>query len=402
MADIREIRTEVVLQGRRNNQCWFAPGLAVVPPPRGEAAPPEVHVSAFQLTGNDCGPQHWIRTSNLGEWWTPPMESLNLTGIPHEDHFFEKPTVDLFHHRASDRLIGFGATHFLRDAGGQLGFKCESHDWQNECHLPNRMACAVWDQERGDFRPWQPVPTPPELQRFHRTAWPKLQHELADGSVLAAFYLIEEDGQACYGVAAMRLQVQPDGSVRVLEMGNILRHDVDRGLCEPSICRFRDGFLMTIRHDTGAYVARSDDGLQYGEIIPWSFDDGEALGNYNTQQHWLVHGESLYLLYNRRHERNNGVFRSRAPLFIAQVDPERLCVVRESERVVFPEKRARMGNFNVANVTETEAWVVTGEWIQGQFPDLGPEHRFHVDCAGANCIQYIGDLLLARIQFARP
>lgn len=398
MSVIREIRHEVVLKGRQNNQCWFAPGIAVVPPRAGNTNV-EVHVSASQLTGNDCGAQHWIRTGNLGEWWTPPMESLNLTAIPRENHFFEKPTVAPFYHRASDRLIGFGSTQFLRDAGGDTMFKRESHDWKKECKRRNTMVSTQWNFTRGDFEPWRPVAAPPELERFHRHAWPRLQHELSDGSVLASVYVIEREGDPYYGAAAMRMEIQPDGGLRVLEMGNILRRDTKRGLCEPSITRFGERYFMTIRHDDTAYVAVGKNGLHYAEPVLWRFDDGTELGNYNTQQHWLVQDDALYLVYNRRHELNNGVFRSRAPLFIAQVDPDNLCILRDTERIVFPEKRARMGNFGVVKVTDKEAWVVTGEWIQGRFPDITPEHRFYVEGGGINCMQYIGDLLLARIVF---
>ena len=188
--------------------------------------------------------------------------------------------------------------------------------------------------------------------------------------------------------------------MRMLEMGNILRRDTKRGLCEPSIVRFGKSFYMTIRHDDTAYVAVSDDGLHYSDPLEWRFDDGAVLGNYNTQQQWLAQGGALYLLYNRRHELNNGVFRSRAPLFIAQVDPDGPCVLRETEHVVFPEHGARMGNFGVAPVTDGEAWVVTGEWLEQLVPGHREGMRFWANAAPQyNRIQYLGDLLLGRIAF---
>jgi hypothetical protein len=55
-----------------------------------------------------------------------------------------------------------------------------------------------------------------------------------------------------------------------------------------------------------------------------------------------------------------------------------------------------MGNFNVAIVND-EAWVVTGEWLEGMFSDVKEGDRFWVKSGGINYIQYIGDLLLARI-----
>ena len=51
-----------------------------------------------------------------------------------------------------------------------------------------------------------------------------------------------------------------------------------------------------------------------------------------TQQHWLKQGDSLFLVYTRRSELSRGVFRSRAPLWIARIDPDTLRLIRETER----------------------------------------------------------------------
>ena len=66
----------------------------------------------------------------------------------------------------------------------------------------------------------------------------------------------------------------------------------------------------------------SDDGLQFAEPKPWTFDDGAELGSYNTQQHWLAHSDGLFLVYTRRGANNDHIVRHRAPLFMAQVDPD--------------------------------------------------------------------------------
>ncbi len=58
------------------------------------------------------------------------------------------------------------------------------------------------------------------------------------------------------------------------------------------------------------------------------------------------------------------MFRHRAPLFIARVDPVRLCVIRETEKVLVPERGARLGNFGVTDVSEHETWVTVSEWMQ--------------------------------------
>ena len=84
---------------------------------------------------------------------------------------------------------------------------------------------------------------------------------------------------------------------------------------------------------------------------------------------------------------------------MAGVDIEKLVVKKNTERIIFPEKGARMGNFNVVNVQDKESWVVTGEWLQGKFEHSKEGQRFWIEWDDVNYLQYIGDLLLARIRF---
>ena len=62
-----------------------------------------------------------------------------------------------------------------------------------------------------------------------------------------------------------------------------------------------------------------------------------------------------------------------------------------------------MGNFCVANVGDDEAWVLTGEWREQFVPGHEKGMRFWIDImdSGTPCnrIQYIGNLLLAKICF---
>lgn len=148
-----------------------------------------------------------------------------------------------------------------------------------------------------------------------------------------------------------------------VEHGNTLSYPVARGLAEPSLIRFKGRYYLTIRHDETAFVSVSDDGLHFQPIKRWTFDDGQELGSYNTQQHWLAHKDGLFLVYTRRGANNDHIMRHRAPLFIAQVDPERLCVIRETERVLIPESGAPLGNFGATAIDEHESWVTDSEFM---------------------------------------
>ena len=135
----------------------------------------------------------------------------------------------------------------------------------------------------------------------------------------------------------------------------------DRGLYEPSVIAFKGRYYLTLRADHAAYVTRGQDGLHYDPVKEWRFDDGDLLGSYNTQQHWVHVGDQLYLVYTRLGADNDHVFRHRAPLFIARVDPERLVVIRKTERVLLPENHACLGNSGICRIGDLESWVTCGE-----------------------------------------
>jgi hypothetical protein len=124
-----------------------------------------------------------------------------------------------------------------------------------------------------------------------------------------------------------------------------------------------------LRNDISGHVCVSEDGLHYDSPRPWLFDDGSNLGNYWTQQHWITSADALYLVYTRRGANNDHVFCHRAPLFIAQVDTAKLCIIRETEQVLVPERGARLGNFGIARISDTESWVTVSEWMQTTNPN---------------------------------
>ena len=48
---------------------------------------------------------------------------------------------------------------------------------------------------------------------------------------------------------------------------------------------------------------------------------------------------------------------------MAQVDPARLCVLRDTEKIVVPERGVTLGNFGCNPVTADESWVTVGEYL---------------------------------------
>ncbi len=145
---------------------------------------------------------------------------------------------------------------------------------------------------------------------------------------------------------------------------------------EPTLARLKNRFFMTIRAEDGhGYVSVSEDGLNWEDKRPWCWDDGVPLTMSTTQQRWLSHSDGLFLVYTRKADHNVNVMRWRSPLYVAQVDTERLCLIRESERTVFPligdgvndpDHVARMGNFHVVNASPQESWVTVGETLPAE------------------------------------
>jgi hypothetical protein len=68
-------------------------------------------------------------------------------------------------------------------------------------------------------------------------------------------------------------------------------------------------------------------------------------------------------VYTRRGADNDHIMRHRAPLFIAQVDPRRLQILRNTERVLVPERGATLGNFGAAPIDKHQSWVTVAEGI---------------------------------------
>ena len=191
--------------------------------------------------------------------------------------------------------------------------------------------------------------------------------EKENGEILIPIYYKSKeeakDPTASSSTSVMRCAF--DGqTISILEIGNSLTTSVPRGLGEPSIVYHNGKYLLAIRNDESGYVSESCDGLHFSPPRILSFDDGNSLGNYNTQQHWIVGGGKLWLVYTRRAENNNHIFRHRAPLFIAEFDTVKMAVVRSSEKIAVPERGARLGNFGCQSYSQDTGYVYASEWMQ--------------------------------------
>ena len=135
--------------------------------------------------------------------------------------------------------------------------------------------------------------------------------------------------------------------------------------------------------------------MNFKNLRKWTFDNGQDLGNYNTQQHWVVLSDKLYLVYTRRGLNNDHVFRHRAPLLLGEVDSENLCILKSSEEIVVPERGARLGNFGITTVDVDESWVTVAEWMQND--DIGYNIYDACNKYGSNGNVFIAKLNLDKL-----
>lgn len=348
-----EYRTEVhtVLKHDNGEFLWFQPRVAALGTWAGDK-PPAVILTLQKQFGvpDHFSGLHVMRSADFGRTWTSPeaRPELDWTLEPGGIHVCVGDVTPGWHPQTK-KLLAIGAQIRYNALGEQLEDKPRSH----------QTAYTVFDPDTGRWIPWQRLEMPADARfNYARSACCQWLIE-ADGTLLVPFYI---STSVRFPFSAVVARCSFDGNeLKHLEHGPILTLDEARGLDEPSLVRFENRYYLTIRNDVRGYVTVSDDGLKFRALKAWAFDDGQELGSYNTQQHWLATRGGLLLIYTRRGADNDHVFRNRAPLFIAQVDPDRLHVIRRTERVLIPERGAGLGNFGATAITEHESWVVTSE-----------------------------------------
>ena len=409
---IHSVAKETIWRNREGSGVtWFHPRACMVPEPKGE---PIALMTLQPIGGSDYfGPVHWTESADGGKTWSKPKAISALGREPVDGHDGLMAGVcDVVpqYHPQTRTVLALGHVVFYRgprfNSKEQLArypvyaVRYKDGSWSERKVLR-------WDDPRAAF-----IYSNGCGQRV----------VLPDGDIMMSFTF----GPTSKNRMVAGVRCSFDGqTLRVLEVGPPLRNNVGRGLLEPSVTRFRGRFYMTIRAEDGhGYVAVSDDGLRYRRKTAWAWDDGTPIAMSTTQQHWLTHSDGLFLVYTRKNAkgvgsavrtnpqskrlpksvrradsifytrkdaRNVNVIRWRSPLWVARVDPERLCLIRSSERVVLPlvgdgvnrpDEVALMGNFHVTNVSPHESCVTVGEWL----PRRGAR----------------GDLLLARIRWLKP
>lgn len=348
-----EISLNTLLEHDDGTFLWFHPRAAAIPS-SGTDRPPEVIITLqkhLQVSDFYSG-LYMMYSKDLGKTWSGPTEIPELAWRDGPDDTIRAVCdVTPGYHEPTGKVLAIGAQLYYKRDGSQFA----------SLHRANQTAYAVYDPVAGIWSGWRELKMPAEPKfDFSRCACAQWSVE-SDGRLLLPLYFgINDQVDASVTVASCTF----DGKeLSYVEHGTEMTIAGGRGLCEPSLARFKDRYFLTLRNDTCGYVTSSADGLHFDSIRPWCFDDGTELGSYNTQQHWITHPKGLFLAYTRRGANNDHVFRHRAPLFLGQVNPDTLQVIRATERVVIPERGATLGNFGASRINACEFWVTVGEGI---------------------------------------
>ncbi len=338
--------------GTKDGSYWMHPRAAAIPGSANDSrAKPSVLMVLSKFLGNSdyYSGIYAMRTDDLGKSWQGPVLRKELDWESDGDVNIAVADVSPGWHKPSGKLIAIGAQVRYSPKGKQLEDQPRAH----------QTAYTVFDPKQGTWTRWRRLEMPAGDQfNFARCA--------------CAQWLVEEDGTLllpCYiGVGTRKpfsttvVRCRFDGDrLTYVEHGDVLALNVKRGLYEPSLVRHGGRYYLTMRNDLRAYVSVSDDGLHFRPVKAWTFDNGKDLGSYNTQAHWVQVGGGLFLVYTRRGANNEHVMRNRAPLFIAQVDPARLHVIRSTEKILVPERGATLGNSGVTVLNADESWVTVSE-----------------------------------------
>jgi hypothetical protein len=367
-----EIQLDVIAEGYDGQTCWFHPRAGAIP-----GAKPEVVLTMQKLNlkrSDVFYPIASTSSADLGQSWTRLIEHTETLGRRSLGGNREEGVCDFTPkwHARSGELLATGHTVVYAD----------------DKLVAERPRDTVWSRYEPKSRTWTPwarLALPDEPRFGSEGAGSTQRVDLENGDILLPTYAKEISAKAYFSTV---VRCRFDGrELKYVEHGNELTVPIDRGLVEPSLARYRGKFFLTLRNDRAAYVTTSADGLRFDEPRTWKFDDGTELGSYNTQAHWVTHADGLFLTYTRRGADNDNVVRHRAPLFIAQIDPDQLVVIRATERVLVPNKGAQLGNFAVVDVSERETWVTTSE---GMSPGNPAQY-------GSN-----GRVYAARIRWATP
>jgi hypothetical protein len=382
-----DVAAEPAIRELNPEFCWFHPRAAVIPDAGKDGNPAVIMTLLKHLAADDhYSGLYFMRTDDLGQTWTRPVAIPKLAWRS-QSKDITAAVIDTTPgwHAQSGRLLVIGAKTLYTTSGDYSSLQTMPRSYET--------SYATWDPAADRWSGWKELEMPEVDGKFFRAGCGCSQWLVKpDGTLLVPVQFQPKQG----GVyLATVLHCSFDGTeMKYLRHGTELSIAGGQGFAEPSLAHFQGKYFLTLRNDVRGYVATSSDGLEFDAPRAWTFDDGKDLGSYNTQTHWLTHVDGLFLSYTRRGANNDHIARHRAPLFVAQVNPQSLQVIRSTEQVLLPERGVMLGNFGASAITPNESWVTDAEFISRLIePDAGkrPHPR------GADGTVWVG-----RVKWSKP
>ena len=239
---------------------WFHPKACVVP--ASDSMAETIFMTMHVIDGSDTfGPVHSWSSRDQGRTWSQPepIHAFNRREVPNHPGLMARYPI-----------------YAVRSRDGSWSKRQVLH----------------WDDPRGSFIYWNNCGQRVVLENI---------------DILLAFSF----GSTSDHRSVVTLRCRFNGeTLSIAQVGTPLELKAGRGLLEPSLTRFGDRFYLTLRAEDGrGYLAVSQDGLHWNRKETWKWEDGQPLDLSSTQQHWLTHGEELFLVYTRKAMENQNVIR---------------------------------------------------------------------------------------------
>ncbi|MES2594832.1 MAG: hypothetical protein V4662_05835 [Verrucomicrobiota bacterium] len=133
---------------------------------------------------------------------------------------------------------------------------------------------------------------------------------------------------------------------------------------EYHLTKLGERFYIAMRCPDKNRIAVSADGQHFEPAVELQWDDGSRVLSMATQMRWVRQQGKLYLVYTRTNENSKGIFRDRAPLWMAELDTTTLRLKKATEVIAVPISPGRddLGNFGTTYVNENLSLVTTSEF----------------------------------------
>ncbi len=340
---IESIETRLIWEGKKARACWLHPKIA--------KTPQWLLMTVQLITASDVMHQpHFSESTDGGRTWSErkPIPALERVRLGNGCEDVVSDVVPEYHERTGTVLCLGQDVHYENE-------KLVRPDDDRWIRYFVRRKDGSWSKPRK-------LEFPHEAATRTMSAGCGQRLTMPNGDVLVPVAML---AQGVARTVSTMLCAFDGETLTPRRMGTILSLPIKRGLLEPSLTRFAGQYWMTIRsEDDRAHYAVSRNGLDWGKLETWRYDDGEELVTSSTQQHWVRHREALFLAYTRRDASNLNVLRWRTPTYLAEVDTKRGVLLRGTERIVVPRDGDAMhGNFHVTHISRRETVISLGDLV---------------------------------------